>query len=79
MSHLEFLHDVNKFLSSTICSGEPGYLEQTELDTAHFMGNFPESCELHALYSEDVSQARPALLRMMVGSHSKPLDHPHSK
>jgi len=34
--------------------GEPGYLEQTELDTAHFMGNYPESCELHALYSEDI-------------------------
>lgn len=53
---------MNKFLSRTICSGEPGYLEQTELDTAHFMGNFPESCELHALYSEDVSQASPASL-----------------
>lgn len=27
-----------------------------EVDTAHFKGNFPESCELHALYSTDVSK-----------------------
>ncbi|KAF5393234.1 hypothetical protein D9757_000742 [Collybiopsis confluens] len=31
----------------------PGRLEQVELDTAHFKGNFPESCEIHALSSED--------------------------
>jgi allantoicase len=31
----------------------PGYLQHVEIDTAHFKGNFPESCELHALYSED--------------------------
>ncbi|KAJ7072146.1 galactose-binding domain-like protein [Mycena amicta] len=29
--------------------GAPGLLEQVEIDTAHFKGNFPESCELHAL------------------------------
>jgi len=29
----------------------PGFLEQVELDTAHFKGNFPESCEIHALSS----------------------------
>ncbi|KAJ4001585.1 galactose-binding domain-like protein [Lentinula boryana] len=29
----------------------PGFLEQVELDTAHFKGNFPESCEIHALAS----------------------------
>jgi allantoicase len=29
--------------------GIPGFLEYVEIDTAHFMGNFPESCELHAL------------------------------
>ncbi|KAJ7747310.1 galactose-binding domain-like protein [Mycena metata] len=29
--------------------GAPGALEQVEIDTAHFKGNFPESCELHAL------------------------------
>lgn len=31
--------------------GAAGYLEQVEIDTAHFKGNFPESCELHALSS----------------------------
>ncbi|KAH8119087.1 allantoicase [Phellopilus nigrolimitatus] len=30
------------------------YLEKTEIDTAHFKGNFPESFELHALNSPDV-------------------------
>ncbi|KAJ7647130.1 galactose-binding domain-like protein [Roridomyces roridus] len=28
--------------------GAPGALEQVEIDTAHFKGNFPESCEIHA-------------------------------
>ncbi|KAF5351866.1 hypothetical protein D9756_007571 [Leucocoprinus leucothites] len=32
--------------------GTPGNLEQVEIDTAHFKGNFPESCELHALFSD---------------------------
>lgn len=34
-------------------SGAPGYLEQVEIDTAHFKGNFPESCEIEATYAED--------------------------
>ena len=29
-------------------------MEKTEIDTAHFKGNFPESCELHATNSPDV-------------------------
>ncbi|KAJ7268746.1 allantoicase [Mycena haematopus] len=29
--------------------GAPGAPEHVEIDTAHFKGNFPESCELHAL------------------------------
>ncbi|KAF8637971.1 hypothetical protein AX16_010603 [Volvariella volvacea WC 439] len=29
--------------------GTSGYLEYVEIDTAHFKGNFPESCEIHAL------------------------------
>ncbi|EAU91039.2 allantoicase [Coprinopsis cinerea okayama7 len=33
--------------------GAPGYLEHVEIDTAHFKGNFPESCELHGLYSDN--------------------------
>jgi len=31
--------------------GLPGHLEVAEIDTAHFMGNFPESVELHALHN----------------------------
>ncbi|EJD02860.1 allantoicase [Fomitiporia mediterranea MF3/22] len=34
--------------------GAPGILEKAEIDTAHFKGNFPESCELHALNSKDI-------------------------
>src|ERR1700692_5103389 len=36
---------------SVVCRGLPGYLEVAEIDTAHFMGNFPESIELHALHN----------------------------
>ncbi|GLB37590.1 putative ureidoglycolate lyase [Lyophyllum shimeji] len=32
--------------------GVAGFLECVEVDTAHFKGNFPESCEIHGLYSE---------------------------
>jgi len=36
-------------------SGEHGgYLSHVEIDTAHFKGNFPESCELHAIDSPDL-------------------------
>ncbi|KAJ8469164.1 hypothetical protein ONZ45_g16986 [Pleurotus djamor] len=34
--------------------GAPGFLESVEIDTAHFKGNFPESCEIHALTVSDV-------------------------
>lgn len=33
--------------------GAPGRLQTTEIDTANFKGNFPESCEMHALNSLD--------------------------
>lgn len=33
--------------------GGAGYLSQVEIDTAHFKGNFPESCELRALHRPD--------------------------
>ncbi|KZP34222.1 Allantoicase [Athelia psychrophila] len=33
--------------------GVPGLLDVAEIDTAHFMGNFPESVELHALHSPE--------------------------
>ena len=33
-------------------SGAPGLLEQVEIDTKHFLGNFPESCAIDAHYTE---------------------------
>ncbi|GJE92195.1 allantoicase and ureidoglycolate lyase domain-containing protein [Phanerochaete sordida] len=33
--------------------GDAGFLSHVEIDTAHFMGNFPESCEVHAVFSTD--------------------------
>ena len=38
-----------------IIRGVPGHLEVAEIDTAHFMGNFPESIELHALHDTALS------------------------
>ena len=35
--------------------GAPGVLEHVEIDTAHFKGNFPESCEIHALLDDTTS------------------------
>ena len=32
--------------------GEPGLLDYAEIDTAHFLGNFPESVELHGIMHE---------------------------
>ena len=34
------------------CSCTPGILEQVEIDTKHFIGNFPESCAIDALYTD---------------------------
>jgi allantoicase len=31
--------------------GTPGHLERVEIDTKHFLGNFPESCQIHAIYT----------------------------
>jgi allantoicase len=35
--------------------GNAGILSFIEIDTAHFKGNFPESCEVHATYSPSVT------------------------
>lgn len=35
--------------------GVPGIAEKVEVDTAHFKGNFPESCSLDALYAESAA------------------------
>ncbi|KAI0256289.1 Allantoicase [Lactifluus subvellereus] len=32
--------------------GSPGYLSHVVIDTAHYKGNFPQYCELHAIYSD---------------------------
>lgn len=36
--------------------GTAGALEQVEIDTNHFKGNFPNSCEMHAVYLDTGSQ-----------------------
>ncbi|GAA5992512.1 hypothetical protein JCM5350_003502 [Sporobolomyces pararoseus] len=33
--------------------GEPGYLEWVDIDTLHFVGNFPDSACLHAISSQE--------------------------
>lgn len=43
-------------------SGVPGVLEHVEVDTHHFKGNFPESCEIHGLHT-DVSIDRKSFDR----------------
>ena len=53
-------------------SGAAGHLSQIEIDTAHFKGNFPESCEVHALRSAaDVpdEQWTRVLPRTKLGPH----------
>ncbi|KAG5654398.1 hypothetical protein H0H81_003222 [Sphagnurus paluster] len=32
--------------------GVAGFLEHADVDTAHFKGNFPASCEIHGLYTD---------------------------
>ncbi|KAG8929828.1 Allantoicase [Tulasnella sp. 418] len=58
--------------------GDAGLLEQVEIDTAHFMGNFPESCILHATYcdetvpsEEDESKWTVILPRTKLGPHRR--------
>ena len=46
------IHNYANWQTSYCSRGTPGNLEQVEIDTAHFKGNFPESCELHALFSD---------------------------
>lgn len=46
------IHNCANWQTSYCSRGTPGNLEQVEIDTAHFKGNFPESCELHALFSD---------------------------
>ncbi|KAL5631484.1 hypothetical protein ACGC1H_007116 [Rhizoctonia solani] len=39
--------------------GDSGILEQTEIDTAYFKGNFPESCTMHAICSNETIPHEP--------------------
>ena len=67
------------FQTSYNSRGAPGNLEHVEIDTAHFKGNFPESCELHALFSDhdinwkvqkdDELHWTPILPRTKLGPH----------
>jgi hypothetical protein len=41
-------------LTQRLPSGDSGTLEQTEIDTAYFKGNFPDSCTMHAICSNEV-------------------------
>ncbi|CAE6518024.1 unnamed protein product [Rhizoctonia solani] len=55
--------------------GDAGILEQTEIDTAYFKGNFPESCTMHAIRSDEVIPQDPEekwtciLPRQKLGPH----------
>ena len=58
------------------CRGHVGILSSIEIDTAHFKGNFPESCEVHATHSplivpEGLSETdwRLVLPRTRLGPH----------
>ena len=44
-----------KLMQPVVTSGAPGHLDWTEVDTAHFLGNFPESCDLYATCFKGVS------------------------
>jgi len=58
--------------------GAAGRLQVAEIDTAHFKGNFPESCELHGCYSAegdvplgDSEPWVPILSRVKLGPHRR--------
>ncbi|KAF8757022.1 Allantoicase [Rhizoctonia solani] len=57
--------------------GDSGILEQTEIDTAYFKGNFPESCVMHAICSNEVIPHEPdeewtcILPRQKLGPHRR--------
>ncbi|TDL25906.1 allantoicase [Rickenella mellea] len=67
--------------------GAPGNLEHAEIDTAHFMGNFPESCEIHGVHSNDVNPATESnwvllLPQVKLGPHRRhffQLENVHDK
>lgn len=53
----ELVTDLPFFSSESLrprCSAEAGYLEWVDIDTLHFVGNFPESAELYGINSTSV-------------------------
>jgi len=62
--------------------GAPGKLQVAEIDTAHFKGNFPESCELYGCRTakDDVPKGDselwvPILSRVQLGPHRRHFFH----
>ncbi|KAF8919855.1 galactose-binding domain-like protein [Mucidula mucida] len=49
--------------------GCPGYLQHVEIDTAHFKGNFPESCDIVATSDVDADEWTLILPRTKLGPH----------
>jgi allantoicase len=52
---LSFGREITVLIPRHGLRGHSGQLDHVEIDTNHFKGNYPESCELHACYSEEVS------------------------
>ncbi|SGY62302.1 BQ5605_C007g04675 [Microbotryum silenes-dioicae] len=63
---------------------EPGYLEWADLDTNHFVGNFPQSAELYGIVSDEKLPAQDADWTLILGQtrlgphrqHFFQLEHP---
>ncbi|RHZ78657.1 hypothetical protein Glove_158g39 [Diversispora epigaea] len=56
--------------------GSPGYLEYVEIDTAFYIGNYPESASLEACYSKssipgEITEWTQILVRSMLGPHKQ--------
>lgn len=51
---LPFLPFPSPSFPTPTVSAEAGYLEWVDIDTLHFVGNFPESAELYGINSTSV-------------------------
>jgi allantoicase len=62
--------------------GVPGIIRKIEVNTAHFKGNFPDSCSLEACYASavnsDVFLAAPHAWRELLPQTKLKADHVHS-
>src|SRR5690606_26366663 len=64
-----------------VALARPGVLEAVEVDTAHFKGNFPESCSLQAAMAE-AATTQALVTQSMFWPHILPpqklqMDHQH--